>query len=47
MIGMMFGIGPLELFVIVLIVALFAAPFVALGVLIWVLLSRPPRRPGD
>jgi len=44
---MMFGIGPFELLIVALIMALFAAPFVITGVVIWVLFIRPPRHPKD
>ncbi len=44
---MPFGIGPAELLVIGVIVLIFAAPFVAAGVVIWLVLKHNAKRPPD
>lgn len=47
MIGVFFGIGPAELLVLAAILAVAAAPSAAVGIVIWILVSRRSRGPKD
>jgi hypothetical protein len=40
-----FQIGPMELMVIAIIAAIVLAPFVISGIVLWIVLRKPPRDP--